>query len=36
MRNCNPFSLKRTPDSKCIAMWLIVIRWFEVGLVSSE
>ena len=36
MRTCNPFSLKRTPDSKCVAMRLIVIRWFEVGLVSSE
>ena len=36
MRTCNPFNLKRTPDSKCVAVWPTVIRWFDVGLVSSE
>ena len=36
MRTCHRFNLKRTPDSKCVAVWLIVIRWFEVRLVSSK
>ena len=36
IHTCNPFDLKRTPDSTCVAVWLIVIRWFEVGLVSLE
>ena len=36
MRTCDPFNLKRTSDPKYVTVWLIVIRWFEVGLVSSE
>jgi hypothetical protein len=36
MRTRNPLHLKRTPDSTCVAVGLIVIRWLEVGLVSSK
>ena len=30
IRTRNPFELKRTPNSACVAVRLIVIRWFEV------
>ena len=33
MRTCDPFNLKGTPDSKCVAMWLIVYVGLKLDIV---